>query len=191
MSLFQSTHPYGVRLEISEKNADGIEISIHAPVWGATTRNKKYEMRWYISIHAPVWGATNQNTNSNNGLLDFNPRTRMGCDDLTGITDNGYTKFQSTHPYGVRQSNHCLTVFQNLFQSTHPYGVRRLWRTKLIMTWLFQSTHPYGVRQFVAVGCHHDVIISIHAPVWGATDWNEELLAKELISIHAPVWGAT
>ena len=38
---------------------DGLSvISIHAPVWGATTSS---QVSWYlivISIHAPVWGAT-------------------------------------------------------------------------------------------------------------------------------------
>ena len=36
-----------------------------------------------------------------------------------------------------------------------------------------------------------ELYISIHAPVWGATEqeeWEEEF---EYISIHAPVWGAT
>ena len=33
--------------------------------------------------------------------------------------------------------------------------------------------------------------ISIHAPVWGATKIKEGLIILEPISIHAPVWGAT
>ena len=76
----------------------------------------------------------------------------------------------------------------------------------------FQSTHPCGVRQFrpqgrinrqcfnprTRVGC--DTIrtthgffskVSIHAPVWGATNWGNSLAAIQTVSIHAPVWGAT
>ena len=33
--------------------------------------------------------------------------------------------------------------------------------------------------------------ISIHAPVWGATDLGEGAVIGIEISIHAPVWGAT
>jgi len=33
--------------------------------------------------------------------------------------------------------------------------------------------------------------VSIHAPVWGATALVVGLLRPDLVSIHAPVWGAT
>ena len=55
---------------------------------------------------------------------------------------------------------------------------------------LFQSTHPCGVRRMTreAVGA---LVVSIHAPVRGATRKASlaELVAK--VSIHAPVRGAT
>ena len=35
-----------------------IDISIHAPVWGATLKDFKQIEVKNISIHAPVWGAT-------------------------------------------------------------------------------------------------------------------------------------
>ena len=38
------------------------DISIHAPMWGATVKAKRLEAMGYISIHAPMWGATIQNT---------------------------------------------------------------------------------------------------------------------------------
>ena len=34
-------------------------------------------------------------------------------------------------------------------------------------------------------------IVSIHAPVWGATAFNENVGCYQRVSIHAPVWGAT
>ena len=106
----------------------------------------------------------------------------------------GYvTKFQSTHPRGVRRAPGAfLRPSPNLFQSTHPRGVRPPKVTgKGQIYFVFQSTHPRGVRpaHFRAlrtmprfnprtrVGC--DVIqrtgavfhalVSIHAPAWGAT----------------------
>ena len=58
-----------------------LPISIHAPVKGATfARAIARGVTDYISIHAPVKGATPQNWESCQRLLDFNPRTREGCD---------------------------------------------------------------------------------------------------------------
>ena len=39
----------------------------------------------------------------------------------------------------------------------------------------------------------HDLIdtVSIHAPVWGATDGSNDVYFILDVSIHAPVWGAT
>ena len=59
LPLFQSTHPHGVRLSISFiKSLRFMQISIHAPAWGATIEMARDAI----------------------GLMDFNPRTRMGCD---------------------------------------------------------------------------------------------------------------
>ena len=55
---FQSTHPCGVRRLIFSAGAYDINISIHAPVWGATCDERYIEHFIDISIHAPVWGAT-------------------------------------------------------------------------------------------------------------------------------------
>ena len=35
------------------------------------------------------------------------------------------------------------------------------------------------------------LLVSIHAPVWGATREISMGYTAELVSIHAPVWGAT
>ena len=40
-------------------------------------------------------------------------------------------------------------------------------------------------------GDTYNVLISIHAPVWGATMIKFILKENSGISIHAPVWGAT
>ena len=76
-------------------------VSIHAPVWGATTNlstvtcdlsfnprtrvgcddaiGNSFEKE-SVSIHAPVWGATFKQRFSNGLPACFNPRTRVGCD---------------------------------------------------------------------------------------------------------------
>ena len=33
-----------------------------------------------VSIHAPAWGATSKQGDKQSSSLGFNPRTRVGCD---------------------------------------------------------------------------------------------------------------
>ena len=56
------------------------------------------------------------------------------------------------------------------FQSTHPCGVRPLRPFKRFDTVQFQSTHPCGVRLPAFALRFLLTIISIHAPMWGATN---------------------
>ena len=57
-SKFQSTLPCGERRSSTSQLIGHISISIHAPVWGATTASLHWRVQASISIHAPVWGAT-------------------------------------------------------------------------------------------------------------------------------------
>ena len=99
---FQSTHPCGVRQLSCKLKHLKLLISIHAPMWGATMGKVKFGLSAFISIHAPMWGATYQ-----------------------------YQKCSNA----------------SKFQSTHPCGVRPIWETD----------------------DKEDIVISIHAPMWGAT----------------------
>ena len=58
-TLFQSTHPSGVRLGCDPMGDMMPQISIHAPQWGATGSTVCRVYGFPISIHAPQWGATN------------------------------------------------------------------------------------------------------------------------------------
>ena len=58
VALFQSTHPCGVRQVPRYHRLLLYSVSIHAPVWGATTANIAKVADELVSIHAPVWGAT-------------------------------------------------------------------------------------------------------------------------------------
>ena len=57
-------------------------ISIHAPVWGATCYFSKALNCDWISIHAPVWGATFLTSYAPPIILYFNSRSRVGSDHL-------------------------------------------------------------------------------------------------------------
>ena len=120
------------------------------------------------------------------------------------------------------------------FQSTHPRGVRLRYIDKVIQGEKFQSTHPRGVRLYTLIGnerkssfnprtregCDTEVnrpindsisfnprtregcdvislmyeivpFVSIHAPARGATYLPNTRIAASLVSIHAPARGAT
>ena len=75
----------------------------------------------------------------------FNPRTHTGCDFIRSVKHlivrvsihaptRGATTVDSPELYGSR------------FQSTHPHGVRPLFKSPVNVILVFQSTHPHGVR---------------------------------------------
>ena len=78
---FQSTHPSGVRPVAVGVAQEPLVISIHAPQWGATDALPTLSLKLMISIHAPQWGATVTESH-----MLFRP-----------------SRFQSTHPSGVRR----------------------------------------------------------------------------------------
>ena len=155
---------------VDDAAVGGAHVSIHAPAWGATQKKRPLVAGGPVSIHAPAWGATEDKAAG--GLLHFrvsihapawgatplphvldrqrggfNPRTRVGCDFHTPEYAASLRLFQSTHPRGVRRGVHRHVPFHLLFQSTHPRGVR---------------PYPVENRQF-------PMLVSIHAPAWGAT----------------------
>ena len=79
------------------------------------------------------------------------------------------TRFQSTHPHGVRHFVAIIARRCALFQSTHPHGVRRESRQQHAISVTFQSTHPHGVRPESLVKVFTNKEVSIHAPTRGAT----------------------
>ena len=82
-------------------------VSIHAPTWGATPLASTHLSLFVVSIHAPTWGATAatiptsyyglfQSTHPRGVRLKgdcthciviecFNPRTHVGCDEITNF----------------------------------------------------------------------------------------------------------
>ena len=122
-TMFQSTHPHGVRQFFSSFCFLLIFVSIHAPAWGATEDEQEHLLEelfqsthphgvrhfhygithdiFSVSIHAPAWGAT------------WIPSYPVP-----------HESFQSTHPHGVRRFRPDLCLISKAFQSTHPHGVR-------------------------------------------------------------------
>ena len=166
---FQSTHPRGVRRLPCSRKSPVVDVSIHAPAWGATigqydseTLSPSFNPRTrvgcdtqvqtitqflsQVSIHAPAWGATVPSAVCSTSENCFNPRTRVGCDIFFIRRPSIIISFNPRTRVGCdfNRLRSSLSLFP--FQSTHPRGVRRgsvrIMRTKV---W-FQSTHPRGVR---------------------------------------------
>ena len=121
------------------------------------------------------------------------------------------SRFQSTHPCGVRLKPVTQNAAHRCFNPRTRVGCDRcvyaLYLVKLVSihapVWgatsidlssykmpLFQSTHPCGVRPPKDLEAT-DLRVSIHAPVWGATGELLNEIRTKTVSIHAPVWGAT
>ncbi len=77
---FRSTHPRGVRHRWVVFTRNYLPVSIHAPAWGATSRQCSSLACWVVSIHAPAWGATGHVGSGSQRRHGFDPRTRVGCD---------------------------------------------------------------------------------------------------------------
>ena len=77
--MFQSTHPCGVRRRDDDEYRQEFNVSIHAPVWGATvyvvktTGVIKFQSTHPCGVRHPALVARLT-------LCSFNPRTRVGCD---------------------------------------------------------------------------------------------------------------
>ncbi len=74
------------------------QISIHAPMKGATVLDYSTVSHQWISIHAPMKGATLSDDWQLCDITDFNPRSHEGSDqpELPDWID--WPKFQSTLP---------------------------------------------------------------------------------------------
>ena len=97
MPVFQSTHPYGVRLPGLRSPGPLLRVSIHAPVRGATFVSWSFCGDMIVSIHAPVRGATLLGGRGCLTTNSFNPRTRTGCDMFCCFIEPPDNVFQSTH----------------------------------------------------------------------------------------------
>ena len=84
LKTVRTTHPRGVRQDEQGRRVLHAGISIHAPARGATQSRATVQNSYFISIHAPARGATHHQLEYQTSKLNFNPRTREGCDGRRG-----------------------------------------------------------------------------------------------------------
>ena len=101
---FQSTHPCGVRrLSVQYFFKEKNSFNPRTPVGCDPALVVPDGIVYDVSIHAPLWGATPAAGRVDQTPFRFNPRTPVGCDDVKDKIVNSKAWFQSTHPCGVRQ----------------------------------------------------------------------------------------
>ena len=211
-SLFQSTHPSGVRQAQNRGHAATDNFNPRTPV-GCDHAPRSRSARLLISIHAPQWGATwmfcnmpvlsdsfqsthpsgvrRAWTSTSYWIRNFNPRTPVGCDHPAAPVRGNPVISIHAPQWGATGAGGKPPPCSLEFQSTHPSGVRPLRSEMRCHVTEFQSTHPSGVRHARKGRQKPPVFISIHAPQWGATGLCGNERTSVVISIHAPQWGAT
>ena len=146
-----------------------VKVSIHAPAWGATQYLPRITVDRIVSIHAPAWGATLSVITGVKLVHGFNPRARVGRD-LTGYQRiAGYGGFNPRARVGRDEFADICKDKQIKFQSTRPRGARRLKPRVTSRVAGFQSTRPRGARPEALAAMSMNLLVSIHAPAWGAT----------------------
>ena len=168
LMMFQSTHPHGVRRSVSFRSPLSKTSFNPRTHMGCDCFSSFGSHQIQVSIHAPTWGATSLSRYSFYDIGGFNPRTHMGCDQggarkvegavvsihapTWGATTEFFNililiLFQSTHPHGVRLRLRQIPCAQHSFNPRTHMGCDGRRPSDAVRQLLFQSTHPHGVRR--------------------------------------------
>ena len=143
-----------------------------------------------VSIHAPAWGATLSLSaqERTEGFQFTRPRgARLALEGARAVDD----EFQFTRPRGARQFvAHRRAAAADVSIHAPAWGATGT-RRNLPTRRLFQFTRPRGARQAGCCLSDNVRLVSIHAPAWGATREAHTRRRDDGVSIHAPAWGAT
>ena len=168
-AMFQSTRPCGARRGGNDFVGVVNCVSIHAPVWGATSRCRSPATQEGVSIHAPVWGAT-----------------------ICGGHKSAPLQFQSTRPCGARLVQDTGLRDRALVSIHAPvWGATR--RVGHAATRLRVSIHApvWGATKRAAGDAWIEGRFNPRARVGRDVQAIDRVSGSTRVSIHAPVWGAT
>ena len=146
----------------------GLEISIRAPAWGATSEAQRRALPERVSIRAPAWGAT---------CIVWMASTMLS--------------FQSTRPRGARLDGSAELLGLSLVSIHAPARGATRDEVPLIVVQHVSIHAPAWGATFQERRPIPPLSVSIHAPIWGATKRRERQHCARQVSIHAPTWGAT
>ena len=162
--MFQSTLPCGERQPRASVFTFSRQVSIHAPVWGATCR--------YVTRHTKT--------------TCFNPRSRVGSD-AESMEIGVYHVYVSIHAPVWGATALIPADLDGYTVSIHApvWGATNLSGDALASD--FVSIHaPVWGATVLPLCFAGDFLVSIHAPVWGATRDALACFRVGRVSIHAP-----
>ena len=167
LSVFQSTHPRGVRQlrwgfgcqsgSFNPRTRVGCDCPLGATATnpccfnprtrvGCDRRQQISVPTKGVSIHAPAWGATQGRVWHGHQTYVSIHAPAWGATSHPGKAETR-DLFQSTHPRGVRRRCTWLVGFGNSFNPRTRVGCDLHTKSPVPSARLFQSTHPRGVRQ--------------------------------------------
>ena len=145
LMLFQSTRPRGARLAGLHQAGHEVEVSIHAPAWGATssalppsgplamfqsTRPRGARrltpvssFTFHVFQSTRPRGARPTSDSSVFDGIGFNPRARVGRDLVVAVVEHGAVVSIHAPAWGATDRQTISSLFQ-WFQSTRPRGAR-------------------------------------------------------------------
>ena len=164
---FQFTRPHGARPHLDQVHLFRDRFNSRARM-GRDVGQLHGPHRAGVSIHAPAWGATRPMAKAKYALQSFNSRARMG-----------------------RDSNSLVLLFNAQFQFTRPHGARHDFRRrKPSLLAGFNSRARMG-RDFPSMLAGLSSLCFNSRARMGRDGSRNGHCAIMLVSIHAPAWGAT
>ena len=105
---FQSTRPRGARPLLVNSRTHRNEFQSTRPRGARRGQGSGDDRHCVVSIHAPAWGATVLDSGLGWVERGFNPRARVGRDEVSPVAPKPGATFQSTRPRGARRSKYAM-----------------------------------------------------------------------------------
>ena len=187
---FQSTLPCGERLIQRMIEVTVLNVSIHAPLRGATMLSlgdagdvSEFQSTLPCGERPQAWAGSCPQAR-------FNPRSLAGSDG--GCLVQARRGWVSIHaPLRGATWTQSISFRLRMFQSTLPCGERPKSRHRVSVSKLFQSTLPCGERQCVTVSSVIVRMFQSTLPCGERPVARRDTCAQKQVSIHAPLRGAT
>ena len=187
---FQSTLPRGERHRKFMQVYDRLEISIHAPTWGATESVDYINVNTTISIHAPTWGATDKTPGKPPWSYISIHAPTWGATHLPRWILSPWTISIHAPTWGATRQHIPGVTATRYFNPRSHVGSDIFYMHGTCHKGDFNPRSHVG-SDLDSILHHTRLEISIHAPTWGATQAAQLRTLIKDISIHAPTWGAT
>ena len=170
-SLFQSTHPRGVRRAAADFTPPGTCSFNPRTRVGCDVIPKDLGLRdAQVSIHAPAWGATQGRNAIQQGMSVSIHAPAWGATAVDGFAGFGVHVSIHAPAWGATRIDAGGSFYHLVSIHAPAWGATVRSRIGLGQVAAFQSTHPRGVRLLEGhVPADTQAVVSIHAPAWGAT----------------------